>query len=63
MRASDAPFQDAYTEWHDHMASKAAAAEAETETPAEGADGPLLDMSDAAVKKMIKAAKSRGFVT
>ena len=45
------------------MASKAAAAEAETETPAEGADGPLLDMSDAAVKKMIKAAKSRGFVT
>jgi len=45
------------------MASKAAAAEAETETPAEGADGPLLDMSDAAVKKMIKAAKARGFVT
>ncbi|CDO58722.1 RNA polymerase sigma factor RpoD [Candidatus Phaeomarinobacter ectocarpi] len=45
------------------MASKAAAAEAETETPADGADGPLLDMSDAAVKKMIKAAKSRGFVT
>jgi RNA polymerase primary sigma factor len=25
--------------------------------------GPLLDMSDAAVKKMIKAAKARGFVT
>ena len=45
------------------MASKAASAEAETETPAEGADGPLLDMSDAAVKKMIKAAKARGFVT
>lgn len=45
------------------MASKAAAAEAETETPADGADGPLLDMSDAAVKKMIKAAKARGVVT
>jgi RNA polymerase primary sigma factor len=29
------------------------------ETP----DGPLLDLSDAAVKKMIKAAKTRGWVT
>ena len=27
------------------------------------ADGPLLDLSDAAVKRMIKAAKRRGFVT
>ena len=47
------------------MVSKvaAAAAESETETAPEGADGPLLDMSDAAVKKMIKAAKARGFVT
>ncbi len=26
-------------------------------------DGPILDLSDAAVKKMIKAAKTRGFVT
>ena len=26
-------------------------------------DSPLLDMTDAAVKKMIKAAKKRGFVT
>jgi RNA polymerase primary sigma factor len=26
-------------------------------------DGPLLDLNDAAVKKMIKAAKTRGFVT
>ena len=26
-------------------------------------DGPILDLSDAAVKKMIKAAKARGFVT
>src|SRR6185312_17446349 len=29
------------------------------ETP----EGPILDLSDAAVKKMIKAAKARGFVT
>jgi RNA polymerase primary sigma factor len=26
-------------------------------------EGPILDLSDAAVKKMIKAAKARGFVT
>src|SRR3954452_14098952 len=26
-------------------------------------DGPLLDLTDAAVKKMIKVAKKRGFVT
>ncbi|MDZ4379958.1 MAG: RNA polymerase sigma factor RpoD [Parvibaculum sp.] len=45
------------------MASKAAEQEA-PETGAEAPqDGPLLDMSDAAVKKMIKAAKTRGFVT
>src|SRR6202012_3593028 len=31
--------------------------------PAETTDGPLLDLSDGAVKKMIKAAKARGFVT
>ncbi len=29
----------------------------------ETADSPLLDLSDAAVKRMIKAAKKRGFVT
>jgi RNA polymerase primary sigma factor len=29
----------------------------------ETSDSPLLDLSDAAVKKMIKAAKKRGFVT
>ena len=45
------------------MASKTAEQEA-PETGAEvSQDGPLLDMSDAAVKKMIKAAKTRGFVT
>ena len=29
----------------------------------EAADGPLLDLSDAAVKRMIKIAKKRGWVT
>jgi RNA polymerase primary sigma factor len=29
----------------------------------EAPDGPLLDMSDAAVKRMIKLAKQRGYVT
>jgi RNA polymerase primary sigma factor len=36
------------------------------ETPAktsETSDGPLLDLSDAAVRKMIKLAKKRGYVT
>jgi RNA polymerase primary sigma factor len=31
--------------------------------PSEGSDGPLLDLTDAAVKRMIKAAKKRGVVT
>jgi RNA polymerase primary sigma factor len=36
----------------------------EAETERESApDGPLLDLSDDAVKKMIKAAKKRGYVT
>ena len=36
----------------------------EVETEREGGtDGPLLDLSDDAVKKMIKAAKKRGYVT
>src|SRR5947208_5892945 len=34
----------------------------EKETP-ETPDSPLLDLSDAGVKKMIKAAKKRGYVT
>ena len=33
------------------------------EKPAETSDGPLLDMSDQAVKRMIKTAKQRGYVT
>ena len=43
------------------MAKKAAAAK-ETET-AEPSDGPILDLTDADVKKLIKTAKSRGYVT
>ena len=39
-------------------------AEAETpETNSSGGDGPLLDLTDAAVKKFIKQAKARGYVT
>src|SRR5512144_1092895 len=34
----------------------------EKETP-ESTDSPLLDLSDAAVRKMIKLAKKRGWVT
>src|SRR5947209_13982086 len=33
------------------------------ETPPETPDSPLLDLSDAAVRKMIKSAKKRGYVT
>ena len=39
----------------------------EGETPeaqgSDGTDSPILDLSDAAVKRMIKAAKARGYVT
>jgi len=44
------------------MATKTAQAE-EQETETQSQDGPVLDMSDAAVKKLIKTAKQRGFVT
>ena len=37
-------------------------AEAET-TETTGGDGPLLDLTDAGVKKFIKQAKARGYVT
>src|SRR5437588_1426667 len=33
------------------------------ETPAEGQDSPVLDLTDAAVKRLIRAAKQRGYVT
>ncbi len=45
------------------MATKTAEKQTSQETSTEGQDGPLLDMSDAAVKKMIKLAKQRGYVT
>ncbi|MTI45561.1 RNA polymerase RpoD-like sigma 70 subunit [Roseibium hamelinense] len=45
------------------MVAKATQADDTQEAPGEGPDGPLLDLSDAAVKKMIKAAKKRGYVT
>jgi RNA polymerase primary sigma factor len=38
-------------------------AEAETPETTSGGDGPLLDLTDAAVKKFIKQAKARGYVT
>ncbi len=46
------------------MATKVQQKEAEkpTET-SETSDGPLLDMSDGAVKKLIRTAKKRGYVT
>ena len=44
-------------------AKQAAETGKDTENTSEGSDKPLLDMSDAAVKKMIKRAKQRGFVT
>src|SRR4029078_10332501 len=45
------------------MATKAAEAEEQEQPQGETPDGPVLDMSDAAVKKLIKTAKARGFVT
>src|SRR5436190_19314296 len=50
------------------MATKAKAKEteketAEKETPETPEGAPLLDLSDAAVRKMIKLAKKRGYVT
>jgi RNA polymerase primary sigma factor len=45
------------------MATKTAEAEDQEQPQAEASDGPVLDMSDAAVKKLIKTAKARGFVT
>ena len=46
------------------MATKVKEKEEAAETEREGAtDGPLLDLTDDAVKKMIKTAKKRGFVT
>src|SRR5579871_6019523 len=45
------------------MATKVQESEEAQEVQTETTDGPLLDLSDAAVKKMIKVAKKRGYVT
>ena len=45
------------------MATKVKEKEEAQENQTESQDGPLLDLNDAAVKKMIKAAKKRGYVT
>ncbi|WP_181704404.1 RNA polymerase sigma factor RpoD [Chthonobacter albigriseus] len=45
------------------MATKATESEEAQETGTESQDSPLLDLSDAAVKRMIKLAKKRGYVT
>ena len=37
--------------------------QAEPDVPEAGADSPILDLNDAAVKRMIKLAKARGYVT
>ncbi|MBN9060413.1 MAG: RNA polymerase sigma factor RpoD, partial [Rhizobiales bacterium] len=45
------------------MATKVQENEEAQDAQTEPQDGPLLDLSDAAVKRMIKVAKKRGFVT
>ena len=45
------------------MAASTATATASKDATSENTDSPVLDMSDAAVKRMIKAAKARGYVT
>ncbi|HQF31432.1 MAG TPA: RNA polymerase sigma factor region1.1 domain-containing protein, partial [Hyphomicrobiales bacterium] len=45
------------------MVTKATESTETQEAPQEHQDGPLLDLTDAAVKRMIKAAKKRGYVT
>lgn len=45
------------------MVTKTATTEEVKDKPTDSTDGPLLDLSDAAVKRMIKLSKKRGFVT
>ena len=45
------------------MATKATERDETDAAPEQQTDGPLLDLSDAAVKRMIKLAKKRGYVT
>ncbi len=42
---------------------KSGDANQEAEVPEAGSDSPLLDLNDAAVKRLIKTAKARGYVT
>src|SRR3954451_24436926 len=43
--------------------TKAAERDETEAAPEQQADGPLLDLTDQSVRKMIKAAKKRGYVT
>ncbi|MGY2052777.1 RNA polymerase sigma factor RpoD [Methylobacterium sp. JK268] len=45
------------------MATKATEREETEAAPEQTTDGPLLDLTDASVKRMIKLAKKRGYVT
>ncbi|ACL62257.1 RNA polymerase sigma factor RpoD [Methylobacterium nodulans] len=45
------------------MATKATEREETEAAPEQQTDGPLLDLTDASVKRMIKLAKKRGYVT
>ncbi|HET6221376.1 MAG TPA: RNA polymerase sigma factor region1.1 domain-containing protein, partial [Dongiaceae bacterium] len=45
------------------MAAKATTKQEATETREEGADGPLMDGTAAAIKKMLARSKERGYVT
>jgi RNA polymerase primary sigma factor len=47
----------------DHVVAEAVEDKEAPEAAPESSDSPLLDMSDAAVKRMIKLAKQRGYVT
>src|SRR5947207_6485062 len=47
----------------ENEAQPAAEEQEAQETPGEGQDSPVLDLTDAAVKRMIRAAKQRGYVT
>ncbi|MCC7482544.1 MAG: RNA polymerase sigma factor RpoD [Hyphomicrobiales bacterium] len=49
---------------NDDQEPQAQADEADApEAPADGQDSPVLDLTDAAVKRLIKTAKARGYVT
>ena len=45
------------------MATKATERDETDAAPEQQTDGPLLDLTDASVKRMVKLAKKRGYVT